>query len=109
MKTIAVVGGGIVGTCTSRALKLRFPNHKIILLDKESSLGTQQTGHNSGVIHAGIYYKPNTLKAKLCLKGSAMVYDYLKKNDPFQKHVKVEQCGKVRLSSVELLLAHSRH
>jgi len=60
----AVIGGGIVGLSSALALGRRFPTAKILVLEKEKSLATHQTGHNSGVIHSGIYYKPGSLKAR---------------------------------------------
>ena len=66
---VAIVGGGIIGLATARALLERAPSARIVILDKESKLGMHQTGHNSGVIHSGIYYKPGSLKARLCVEG----------------------------------------
>lgn len=66
-----VVGGGIVGAATARALTERFPGRSVLLLDKEDGFGRHQTGHNSGVIHSGIYYTPGSLKAELCRAGAA--------------------------------------
>eukprot|EP01084_Bolivina_argentea_P145338 254755_1 len=71
-----IVGGGIVGLSTARILQSKYPLMKIGLLEKESSLCQHQTGNNSGVIHCGIYYKPDSLKAKLCLKGNQQIYNY---------------------------------
>jgi len=64
MYDLAVIGGGIVGLSATMALGQRYPHGKIILLEKESSLAVHQTGHNSGVIHSGIYYQPGSFKAK---------------------------------------------
>lgn len=75
-----IIGGGIVGMAVARELQLNYPSMKIAVLEKESEIGYHQTGHNSGVIHCGIYYKPNSLKAKLCVNGVELMYDYLKKN-----------------------------
>ena len=66
-----VVGGGIVGAATAWTLTRRFPGRRVLLLDKESAFGRHQTGHNSGVIHSGIYYAPGSLKAELCRAGAA--------------------------------------
>jgi (S)-2-hydroxyglutarate dehydrogenase len=66
---IAVVGGGIVGAATFYKLQQRFPDKKIVILEKENALAFHQTGNNSGVIHSGIYYKPGSLKAKNCISG----------------------------------------
>src|SRR3954469_24861438 len=67
-----VVGGGIVGISTAWNLLRRRPGAGVLLLEKEPDLGRHQTGHNSGVIHSGIYYEPGSLKARLCRRGSAM-------------------------------------
>jgi hypothetical protein len=64
-----VVGGGIVGLATARELLLRYPSLRLAVLEKEPSVGQHQTGHNSGVVHAGIYYAPGSLKAQLCVTG----------------------------------------
>ncbi|XP_063822627.1 L-2-hydroxyglutarate dehydrogenase, mitochondrial [Ostrinia nubilalis] len=87
---IAVIGGGIVGAASARELLMRHPNHKIALLEKENRFAYHQSGNNSGVIHAGIYYKPGSLKAKLCVKGMDMSYKYLDKHG-----IKYVKCGKL--------------
>jgi L-2-hydroxyglutarate oxidase LhgO len=74
---IAVVGGGIVGLATARELLLRHPRLKLANVEKEPAYNTHQTGHNSGVIHSGIYYKPGSLKAKLCVEGRILARAYL--------------------------------
>jgi 2-hydroxyglutarate dehydrogenase len=66
---VVIVGGGIVGLATAQELVLRHPDLKFGLVEKEAKLASHQTGHNSGVIHAGIYYKPGSLMAKLCVEG----------------------------------------
>ena len=68
---VVIVGGGIVGLATAQELINRHPNLKFGLLEKESELAYHQTGHNSGVLHAGIYYKPGSLMAKLCVEGES--------------------------------------
>ena len=68
MYDVGIVGGGIVGLATAQELSWRYPKMKVIVMEKESELATHQTGHNSGVIHAGIYYKPGSLMAKLCVE-----------------------------------------
>jgi len=73
---IAIIGGGIVGLATARKLIIDYPQLKFNLVEKEDILAMHQTGHNSGVIHAGIYYKPGTLKAKLCVEGLEATYKY---------------------------------
>lgn len=66
---IAIVGAGIVGLATAHALIERYPDLKLVILEKEDDVARHQTGHNSGVIHSGIYYKPGSLKARLCVAG----------------------------------------
>ena len=73
---IAVVGGGIVGLATSRELLHRYPRLKLANIEKEAEYNKHQTGHNSGVIHSGIYYKPGSLKARLCVEGNALARAY---------------------------------
>ncbi|PNJ70253.1 L-2-hydroxyglutarate dehydrogenase, mitochondrial isoform X1 [Pongo abelii] len=87
---IVIVGGGIVGLASARALILRHPSLSIGVLEKEKDLAVHQTGHNSGVIHSGIYYKPESLKAKLCVQGAALLYEYCQ-----QKGISYKQCGKL--------------
>ena len=70
---IVIVGGGIVGLATAQELIHRHPTLKFGLVEKESELALHQTGHNSGVIHAGIYYKPGSLMAKLCVEGTKIL------------------------------------
>lgn len=83
---VVVVGGGIVGCASAREILLRHPHWKIAVVEKESRLAVHQTGHNSGVVHAGIYYKPGSLKAKLCVEGMKLCYEYFdKKNIPYKK------------------------
>lgn len=87
---VAIVGGGIVGVATARELSLRHPKLKFAVLEKESKLAAHQSGHNSGVIHAGIYYAPGSLKAKLCVRGLELSYKYFDEhNIPYKK------CGKL--------------
>uniref|UniRef100_A0A8D2HCQ2 L-2-hydroxyglutarate dehydrogenase, mitochondrial n=1 Tax=Urocitellus parryii TaxID=9999 RepID=A0A8D2HCQ2_UROPR len=86
---IVIVGGGIVGLASARALILRHPALSIGVLEKEKDLATHQTGHNSGVIHSGIYYQPESLKAKLCVQGADLIYEYCNK-----KGISYKQCGK---------------
>ena len=74
---IVIVGGGIVGLATAQELINRHPNLKFGLLEKEPELAYHQTGHNSGVLHAGIYYKPGSLMAKLCVEGKEFIIMYV--------------------------------
>uniref|UniRef100_A0A3B4CYH5 L-2-hydroxyglutarate dehydrogenase, mitochondrial n=1 Tax=Pygocentrus nattereri TaxID=42514 RepID=A0A3B4CYH5_PYGNA len=87
---VAVVGGGIVGLASARELILRHPNLTFTLLEKEKELALHQTGHNSGVIHSGIYYTPGSLKARLCVKGASLAYSYCD-----SKGVPYRRCGKL--------------
>ncbi|XP_062325146.1 L-2-hydroxyglutarate dehydrogenase, mitochondrial [Osmerus eperlanus] len=87
---VAVVGGGIVGLATARELILRHPTLSFVLLEKEKELAMHQSGHNSGVIHSGIYYTPGSLKARLCVRGANLAYDYLEK-----KGIPYKRCGKL--------------
>lgn len=73
---IVVVGAGIVGLATARALTRRHPGASISVLEREPGPAMHQSGHSSGVIHAGIYYDPGSLKARLCVEGAAALYEY---------------------------------
>lgn len=73
---ICVVGGGIVGVATARELRRRHPDASVVVLERENALATHQSGHSSGVIHAGIYYAPGSLKARLCVEGARRLYEY---------------------------------
>ncbi|VDN56115.1 unnamed protein product [Dracunculus medinensis] len=77
---VIVVGGGIVGCATARQLKISNPELKIAILEKENRLAPHQSGNNSGVMHAGIYYMPGSLKAKLCVRGIDLAYNFFDKN-----------------------------
>jgi (S)-2-hydroxyglutarate dehydrogenase len=85
---VVVVGGGIVGLATARALTLR--GMRVVVLERESAIGTHQTTHNSGVIHAGLYYEPGSLKARLCVEGAAALYEYCER-----RGIAAERCGKL--------------
>jgi (S)-2-hydroxyglutarate dehydrogenase len=85
---VAVAGGGIVGLATARALALR--GRSVIVLERERRLGGHQTSHNSGVIHAGIYYAPGSMKARLCVEGAAALYEYCAEHG-----IAAERCGKL--------------
>ncbi|HEY0888891.1 MAG TPA: L-2-hydroxyglutarate oxidase [Nocardioides sp.] len=76
-----VVGGGIVGAATAWTLATRFPERRVLLVEKEPALGRHQTGHNSGVIHSGIYYAPGSLKAQLCREGVAATERFAEEHD----------------------------
>ncbi|WP_052326727.1 L-2-hydroxyglutarate oxidase [Deinococcus peraridilitoris] len=93
---VAIVGAGLVGLATARAIVRRYPNHRVVVLDKEAEVATHQSGHNSGVIHAGLYYQPGSLRARLCLKGRLMLEQYCE-----QHGVHYERCGKVVVATDE--------
>ncbi len=73
---VVVVGAGILGLATARELLTRRPGSRVLVLERENEVGFHQTGHNSGVIHAGIYYAPGSLKAKLCVEGARDMFEY---------------------------------
>ncbi|MBM2810698.1 MAG: dependent oxidoreductase [Chloroflexi bacterium] len=87
---VAIIGGGIVGLAAAREILQRAPQKRIVVLEKESSIGRHQTSHNSGVIHSGIYYTPGSLKARLCVTGSASLMRYCEEGGiPFERRGKV--------------------
>ena len=73
---VAIVGGGIVGVATAREIMRRFPNLTVVILEKEGEVAPHQSSHNSGVIHAGMYYEPGSVMAKTCVHGAALMYKY---------------------------------
>lgn len=87
---VLIVGGGIVGVSTAMQLIERHPGISVLLLEKEAALAAHQSSHNSGVIHAGVYYAPGSLKADFCRHGAAATYAFARRHD-----VQVEQCGKL--------------
>ena len=89
-----IVGGGIVGLATALKILEARPGAKLLLLEKESALGQHQTGHNSGVLHAGLYYKPGSLKAKLAVEGLRQMVAFCQKHN-----VAHEQCGKIVIAT----------
>ncbi|MFC3812469.1 L-2-hydroxyglutarate oxidase [Lacihabitans lacunae] len=87
---VVVVGGGIVGLATALNLLKSKPTLRLLLLEKENAYAAHQTGHNSGVIHSGLYYKPGSLKATNCINGYHMLLDFCRENE-----VPFELCGKI--------------
>lgn len=87
---IAVVGGGIVGLATARLIATSRRDGEVVLLEKEDALARHQTGHNSGVVHAGLYYAPGSLKARLCTRGRELMKEFCA-----EKGVPYDECGKV--------------
>jgi (S)-2-hydroxyglutarate dehydrogenase len=87
---VAIVGGGILGLAVARELGARHPGKRIVVLERHAGLAKEQTGRNSGVVHAGIYYSPGSLKARLCVEGARDLYAYCEKRGlPFEKRSKL--------------------
>ncbi len=93
---IVVVGGGIVGLSTAMQLLDRYPGRSVWVLEKEVRLASHQTGRNSGVVHAGVYYAPGSLKARFCREGSAATFAFSREHG-----LPVEQCGKLIVATNE--------
>lgn len=87
---VVVVGAGIVGLATARAIQQARPSATVAVLEKERAIATHQSGRNSGVIHAGVYYPPGSDKARLCAAGRASMIDYCR-----ERGIAHEVCGKV--------------
>ena len=87
---LVIVGAGILGLATARELLHRHPDLRLAVIDREHQVGAHQTAHNSGVIHAGIYYAPGSLKARLCVEGAARMYRYCE-----EQGIAAERCGKL--------------
>ena len=91
---VIVIGAGIVGLASARAIHRRRPNASIAVLEKEETVAAHQTGHNSGVVHSGVYYRPGSLKAELCLAGRKMVLDFAA-----ERGIRTSQVGKFIVAS----------
>ncbi|NUO43089.1 MAG: L-2-hydroxyglutarate oxidase [Streptomyces sp.] len=89
-ETIGIVGAGIVGLATAREIALRRPGTRVVVLEKEQAVAVHQTGHNSGVVHAGIYYAPGSLKADLCVRGVSLLREYCQ-----ERALPYEEIGKL--------------
>jgi (S)-2-hydroxyglutarate dehydrogenase len=87
---VVVIGGGIVGLATALQFGRAFPKLRLLLVEKESGVARHQSGHNSGVIHSGIYYKPGSLKARLCVEGAAAMAEFCREHG-----IAVQICGKI--------------
>ena len=96
MYDITIIGGGIVGLATALRIKEQKPSLKVLLLEKENEVARHQTGHNSGVIHSGLYYKPGSLKATNCIRGYQMLIDFCEKEG-----VAYDLCGKIVVATTE--------
>ncbi|GLI03830.1 L-2-hydroxyglutarate oxidase [Phytohabitans aurantiacus] len=103
MAKFVVVGAGIVGLATAHRITLDYPDAQVTVLEKEPRVAAHQTGHNSGVIHAGVYYKPGSLKAKLCRAGSQSMVDFCTEHG-----IPVQVCGKLIVATDESELPRLR-
>ena len=99
MYDFIIIGGGILGMSTAMQLKTAYPESRILLLEKEDGPAKHQTGHNSGVIHAGVYYKPQSLKADLCLQGNRATIHFCA-----QHGIRYDLCGKLLVATNRLEL-----
>lgn len=93
---VAIVGAGIVGLAAARDILRRRPGMRLVVLEKEPAIGRHQTGHNSGVIHSGIYYAPGSIKAKTCVAGARDLYRYCE-----ERGIPFDRCGKVIVATDE--------
>src|SRR5581483_3861401 len=93
---IIVIGGGIVGLSTAMEATRRFPHLRLLVLEKEREIASHQSSHNSGVIHSGIYYKPGSLKARMCVEGAAAMVDFCRAHG-----IRHEICGKLIVATDE--------
>jgi len=98
---IIIIGGGIVGLAAAYKINLKYPHKKILVLEKEKEVAAHQTGHNSGVIHSGIYYKPGSYKAKNCVDGRRELVAFAKEHN-----IKHDICGKIIVATDSSELAH---
>ena len=87
---VIIIGGGVVGLGVALEITRRFPHLRLLLLEKEDRVARHQSGHNSGVIHSGLYYKPGSLKARLCVTGAAAMVEFCREHN-----LPYEVCGKV--------------
>jgi (S)-2-hydroxyglutarate dehydrogenase len=94
MYKFVIIGGGIIGLTTARALHRRYPKAKLLVLEKEREWAQHQTGRNSGVIHSGIYYKPGSLKARMARRGSSSIVEFCRRY-----HIEHDICGKLIVAS----------
>src|SRR5947208_12368069 len=93
---VIVIGAGIVGLSTAVQLLGLRPDIRLLVLEKEDAVAKHQSGHNSGVIHSGVYYKPGSLKAKMCVEGAAAMVEFCREHN-----LKHEICGKVIVATSE--------
>jgi L-2-hydroxyglutarate oxidase len=102
-RRVIIVGGGIVGLATAYRLGEKFPGARITLLEKEAGLGRHQTGHNSGVLHCGLYYQPGSVKARLAVSGIRQMVEFCQENS-----IPHEVCGKLVVAANESELPRLR-
>jgi L-2-hydroxyglutarate oxidase LhgO len=94
---VVVIGGGIIGLATARALLQQRPDLDLVVLEKEAQVGLHQSGRNSGVLHSGLYYRPGSLKADLCVRGIEMMVDFCRQHDiPYTRNGKLVVANGVR-------------
>lgn len=93
---VIIIGGGIVGLGVALEITRRFPRQRLLLLEKEDGVARHQSGHNSGVIHSGIYYRPGSMKAKLCVSGAAAMVEFCREHG-----IPHSVCGKVIVATQE--------
>ena len=93
---VAITGAGIIGLATAMKLLGEFPGLRVAVFEKEAMIASHQTGRNSGVIHSGIYYRPGSLKAGLCISGRDELIGFCREHD-----IKHEICGKVVIATRE--------
>lgn len=91
---IAVIGAGLVGLATARTVHERHPERSLLVLDKEPTVAAHQSGHTSGVVHSGVYYRPGSLKARLCLEGRAKLIEFA-----VRERIRCSRIGKVIVAS----------
>src|SRR5919109_1453643 len=102
-RRVGIVGGGILGVALAHRLVTAAPGVAVTVLEKEAALGLHQTGRNSGVVHAGLYYPPGSLKARLCRRGVALLRDFCADNG-----LAYQECGKVVVALDDADLARLR-
>ena len=94
---IVVIGGGIIGISTAWQLQKEHTDAKILLIEKENTIAQHQTGHNSGVIHAGVYYEPGSLKADFCKRGATLTTEFCD-----EYNISYERCGKMLVATNQM-------
>ena len=93
---VSIIGGGIIGFATALGIQKKNHKLKLCIIEKDDVVSNHQTGHNSGVIHSGIYYKPGSLKANFCVEGRVSMAKFCQENN-----LKYEKCGKLIVAYTE--------